>query len=172
MGCSLVTVKQDPFPTMTVTAEAPKPPPPPPPKRVEVTKEKIKINEKIQFAFDSAEIREESFSLLNEIAQVMKDNPQILKVSVEGHTDTTGKASYNRKLSERRAKSVVEFLSKAGVDKGRMDPKGFGPDRLLPDLGPEDEAHRRVEFNIIERAPEGAGAAEGGDEKAEEKGDE
>jgi len=160
MGCSLVTVKQDPFPTMTVTADAPEPEPPPPeePKRVEVTGEQIKIKEKIQFALGSATIEEASFDLLNEIAKVMTDNAQITKVQIEGHTDASGSKRVNRKLSAKRAKSVVAYLVKAGIDKNRMVAKGFGPDRPLEGLEPNDEAHRRVEFNILESAN-----AEGGE---------
>ena len=95
-GCGLVTVKQDKFPTMEVKADRPAepepPPPPPPPKKVVVTEKAIEIKEKVQFATGSADILEESHALLNEVAGVMKDNPRIKLVQVEGHTDSTGSA--------------------------------------------------------------------------------
>ena len=77
----------------------PPPPPPPEPKRVEVQADQIVIREKIQFETDKAVIKPESFDLLNEITSVIKDNPQLKKVSIEGHTDSDGSDKYNKKLS-------------------------------------------------------------------------
>jgi outer membrane protein OmpA-like peptidoglycan-associated protein len=111
--------------------------------------------EKVQFAFDSAEILPASHGLLNEVAQVLRDNPQIEVVQVEGHTDNIGKADYNRKLSQRRAESVRAFLASAGVEGKRLAPKGFGPDRPIADNGTAEgqEQNRRVEFNILKQGP-------------------
>ena len=169
MGCSLVTVKQDPFPAMTVKADAPAAPEPPkeePPERVVVTAKAIEITEKIQFAVDSATIRPASFDLLNEIAKVMIENKHITKVQVEGHTDSDGGARYNLKLSDRRAKSVVAYLVKAGVDESRMVAKGFGLEKPIAtnDTREGKEANRRVEFNILEQG------TKTDDEPAEEEG--
>ena len=157
LGCSLVTVKQDPFPPITIKADAPAVPEPPPveepPERVVVTAKAIKITEKIQFAVDSAKIEAASFDLLNEIAKVMSENKHITKVQVEGHTDSDGGAKYNRKLSDKRSKSVVAYLVKAGVDEGRMVAKGFGLEKPIEtnDTREGKEANRRVEFNILEQ---------------------
>jgi len=154
-ACSLITVEQKPFSPLDVKAERPEPPPPPPeePKRVEVTDTNIKISEKIQFALGSAEIKEESFALCDEIAAVIKDHPNITKVQVEGHTDSTGSAGINRKLSLSRAKSVVAYLVGKGIDKKRLVAKGFGPDKPIADNETEEgrETNRRVEFNILEQ---------------------
>lgn len=150
-GCSLVTVEQEPFTPMQVSAERPEAPPP----RVVLMPSSIRITEKIQFGFDSAEIEPVSHSLLDEIAQVMKDNPQIEKVRIEGHTDKQGSASYNRKLSRRRAESVKSYLVGAGVAKARLEAAGFGPDRPIAD-GDDEAAHelnRRVEFQITKQGP-------------------
>jgi OOP family OmpA-OmpF porin len=86
--------------------EPPPPPPPPKPKRVEVTADKIVIKEKIMFDFDKATIKPESHGLLNEIVSVIKENPHIRKLSIQGHTDSDGSDKYNQKLSEGRAKAV------------------------------------------------------------------
>ncbi len=166
VGCGLVTVKQDPYSKMTINADAPAPPPPrQEEKRVEVTESSIVINEKIQFAFDSAVIEEASFDLLNEIAEVMQANTHITKVQVEGHTDSTGGAGYNKKLSNQRAKSVVAYLTKAGVDKSRMVSKGFGLDKPIAsnDTDEGKEANRRVEFNILEQSSKEDDGDDGGD---------
>lgn len=129
------------------------PPPPPPPKRVEVTADKIVITEKIQFDFDKTTIKPESNGLLDEITQVIKDNPQIKKISIEGHTDGDGSDKYNLKLSDGRAKSVMEYLTSHGVDAGRLNAKGFGESKPIAsnDTPEGKEANRRVEFLITEQ---------------------
>ena len=120
-----------------------------------LTASSIKITEKVQFQTGKAEILPESFGLLDEVAKVLVDNPQIELLQVEGHTDSTGSAGINRKLSQQRAESVLKYLADKGVKKARMTPKGFGPDRPLAtnddDVGREQ--NRRVEFNIIKQGP-------------------
>lgn len=150
-GCSLVTVKQEPFHPLQVTAKAPPPKPP----RVVLTESSIQIKEKVQFKLGSAELLPESFPLLDEVAQVMIDNPQIERVQVEGHTDTTGSAGINKKLSRARAESVRTYLVGKGIEGSRLVAKGFGPDRPIADNStPEgQEANRRVEFNILKQGP-------------------
>ena len=83
---------------------------------------------------------------------ILKANPQITKVRVEGHTDTTGADDYNMKLSQARAESVRDYLVGRGVASNRLEPVGFGETRPLQsnDTRPGREANRRVEFNIIE----------------------
>ncbi len=150
-ACSLVTVEQKPFNPIQITAERPDAPPP----RVVLMPSSIRITEKIQFGYDSAEIESASFSLLDEIAAVLVDNPQIENFNVEGHTDKRGSASYNRKLSKNRSKSVVKYLTGKGVDGERMKAVGHGPDMPISD-GDDEAAHelnRRVEFNITKQGP-------------------
>ena len=80
----------------------------------------------IFFDFDKAEVKPESKPALDEIAKLLADNPD-LKVLIVGHTDNVGKFDYNIKLSERRAKAVVEALKRDyGVDGGRLRPAGVG----------------------------------------------
>ena len=102
-GCSLITIKQDPFPTMDVQAERP----PPKPARVVLTKSSIQIGEKVQFEVGSAEILPASFPLLDEVAQVLSENLQIELLHVEGHTDSTGSSRGNKKLSK-SARNTME----------------------------------------------------------------
>jgi outer membrane protein OmpA-like peptidoglycan-associated protein len=132
--------------------EPPPPPPPPPPekKRVEVTADKIQINEKIQFDYNKSTIKPESHDLLNEIVSVIKENPQIRRLSIEGHTDADGSDKYNQKLSEGRAKSVKDYLVEHGIDEGMLDSKGLGESKPIADNEtPEGkEKNRRVEFMI------------------------
>lgn len=148
----MVEVKQEPFPTMEVTAEAP-PPPPPPPSRVVLTDSAIEIKEKVQFELGKADIREESHGLLDEVAKVLKDNPQLELVSVEGHTDSSGGAKINKKLSKGRAEAVRAYLVTAGIEEARLQASGFGPDRPLVENDTDEhrEMNRRVEFNIVKQ---------------------
>ncbi|MEZ4255021.1 MAG: OmpA family protein [Polyangiales bacterium] len=148
-ACSIVTVKQDPFPAMKIQADRPEAPPP----RVILTPSHIQITEKIQFAFDSAEILPVSHGLLNEVAGLLKANPQIEELSVEGHTDKRGAAAYNKKLSQSRAESVRDYLVSQGVERARLVATGYGFERPLSD-GEEEADHelnRRVEFNILKQ---------------------
>lgn len=130
------------------------PPPPAPQKRVEVRDNKIQINEKIQFAFDSDKILPVSHDLLNEVAKVIKENPHIKKIEVEGHASAEGPDEHNMKLSNRRAKSVLKYLTEqAGVSKGMLTSKGFGETRPIADNETEEgrEKNRRVEFTITDQ---------------------
>jgi OOP family OmpA-OmpF porin len=149
LGCSLVTVQQSPFPPLEIQAKRPGPPP----ARVVLTPSSIQIADKVQFGFDSAEILPASFDLLKEVAGVFTKNPQIEKVQVEGHTDSTGAASHNKELSQKRAESVRAFLVKEGVAGKRLVAKGFGPDKPIAENTTDEgkEKNRRVEFNILKQ---------------------
>ena len=132
----------------------PKPEPPPAPKRVEVTADQIVIHDKILFEVDKAVIRAESHGLCDEITQVIKDNPQILKLSIEGHTDGDGSVKYNQTLSDKRAAAVMQYLVDHGVAQERLSSKGFGESKPIGDNAtPEGkEMNRRVEFIIVEQS--------------------
>jgi OOP family OmpA-OmpF porin len=125
----------------------------PEPPRVELRDNRIVINEKIQFEYDKATIKEVSFSLLNEVAAVIEKNPHIKKLQIEGHASSEGEAGHNQRLSAERASAVMRYLIGRRVAKERMVARGFGIDRPLADNGtPEGrERDRRVEFNIVEQ---------------------
>jgi len=141
----------------------PPPPPPPPPKkeepppapppRVELRDNKIEITEKIQFEQAKATILPASFSLLDEIADTIKKNPQIKKLSIEGHASAEGDANKNTKLSDDRAKSVMKYLVGKGVEAARLTAKGYGAKKPIADNATEEgrEKNRRVEFLVVEQ---------------------
>ena len=79
----------------------------------------------VLFGFDSAEIKSEAYPMLNEAVVILKKNTD-LNVEVDGHTDNIGPAEYNIKLSERRAKSIMEYFVDKGVEAERLTTKGFG----------------------------------------------
>lgn len=131
--------------------EAEPAPEPEPEKRVEVRDNKIVINEMVQFEFDSAKILSESHSLLDEVAKVIKENPQIKEILVEGHASAEGSDSHNLTLSDKRAKAVMKYLtSKGGIAKTMLKAKGYGELRPLVQPG-ENEKNRRVEFTITKQ---------------------
>ena len=107
----------------------------------------------VNFDFDKATLRPDAVAILNEATEILKRYPE-LKVEVAGHTDQCGKEGYNQKLSERRAKTVYDFLTSHGVDAGRLaGPNGYGFSRPLEDKGTnklpqcKSEINRRTELN-------------------------
>jgi outer membrane protein OmpA-like peptidoglycan-associated protein len=120
-------------------------------KLVVVKREKIEINDKIFFAYDSDRILPRSYDLLDNVAQVINEHTEIPAIFIEGHTDSDGSDSYNLDLSDRRAKSVRRYLIDKGVDAGRLEAKGFGETKpIAPNDTEEGKAqNRRVEFRIV-----------------------
>lgn len=118
---------------------------------VVITAEKLVIKDKVYFDTNKATIQARSNALLDQIASILSSHSEIRAVQIEGHTDNTGDAAYNRTLSADRAKSVVDYLVKKGIAADRLKPVGFGPDRPAADnTTPKGrEANRRVEFNIL-----------------------
>lgn len=101
----------------------------------------------IHFATGKADILPESLPLVTEIVTLLRQRPT-LRVGVEGHTDNTGTADLNKRLSEDRAKSVVAALVAAGINANRLVPSGFGQERPIADNRTEDgrAKNRRVEI--------------------------
>jgi outer membrane protein OmpA-like peptidoglycan-associated protein len=85
--------------------------------------------------------------VINTIYQLMKEHPE-LRFSIEGHTDSDGDDSFNQKLSEQRAETVLNALLQMGIDGSRLTSKGWGESKPLSDNStPEGKANnRRVEF--------------------------
>jgi OOP family OmpA-OmpF porin len=137
-------------------------PPPPEPERVVVKDEKIEINEKVQFETNSAVLKKESESLLDEVAKAMKDHPEIKRVRVEGHTDSRASDKYNKRLSKKRAEAVREYLVAQGIAGKRLTARGYGEEKPIADNETDDGMYqnRRVEFTIVERDTKAGAAAE------------
>ncbi|MBN2802338.1 MAG: OmpA family protein [Deltaproteobacteria bacterium] len=117
-----------------------------------VKKNMINIKKKIHFKVGSDEIDSSSFDLMDEIADIIVRNPQITSIEVQGHTDDRGARTFNIDLSQKRAESVVNYLVTAGVARGRLSAKGFGPDKpVAPNITSTGRAkNRRVEFHILD----------------------
>ncbi|RMF13122.1 MAG: hypothetical protein D6761_11705 [Candidatus Dadabacteria bacterium] len=118
--------------------------------KLRVTDEKIEIKDTIKFQTGKATIKIESYPILDEIAQVLKENPD-MRLVIEGHTDSVGDASINRKLSQKRAEAVRDYLISRGVSPKRLEAVGFGEDRPIADNSTAEgrAKNRRVEFKIV-----------------------
>ncbi len=116
--------------------------------------DEIKITQKVHFRSRSAQILPESHELLAAIVKLLQDHPEVLKVSIEGHTDSRDNPFYNRQLSKWRAASVRRWLIQKGIEPGRLVSTGFGEDRPIADNTTEEgmASNRRVEFHIKQRA--------------------
>lgn len=112
---------------------------------------KIVLNN-IFFDFDMATLRPESTAELNRLLNLINDNPS-MKIEISGHTDNKGSDSYNQKLSENRAKSVVDYLVEKGVKKERLKFKGYGETEPMSSNETEEgqQLNRRIEFKILSK---------------------
>lgn len=103
----------------------------------------------IQFEFRSDELTPSSLPVLNDIVQILKENPY-LKIIVEGHTSNDGSAEANLKLSQNRAGRVKQYLVTQGVAESRITAVGYGSSRPLKPGDTEEEkaVNRRVEMKL------------------------
>jgi outer membrane protein OmpA-like peptidoglycan-associated protein len=122
-------------------------------KNVRVVGKQIRVMKKIHFEVNSAVIKGDSNTLLEEIADVLHRNSNIRRVEIQGHTDNTGSRKVNKRLSQERADSVRTWLSEHGIAANRLSAKGYGSARpLAPNVTPANRArNRRVQFIILEK---------------------
>ncbi len=130
------------------------------PTSVRVEGQQIVILQQVQFETGKDVIKEESFGLLSQVAGVMLEHPDIVRLAVDGHTDDVGTEKNNLALSQRRAVAVLRWLVDHKVDARRVEARGFGPRRPIADnKTPEGRAkNRRVEFQIRLRDARGEAA--------------
>ncbi|MDW3191444.1 MAG: OmpA family protein [Cytophagales bacterium] len=110
----------------------------------------------INYKVGSAELTANSINIINEnLLEFLNDNPDAI-IEIGSHTDARGSSESNQALSERRAKSVVEYLISKGISKERLLAVGYGEERLLNECADgvkcsEDEhlANRRTEFKVF-----------------------
>ena len=135
------------------------------------------VIENIFYDFDKATLRPESKTALDEMAQLLRDNPNVT-IEMASHTDRKGSDKYNLDLSQRRAKSVIDYLIEAGISADRLQHQGYGESRpkvitkklareypqfaegtvlseeFVETLSPEDQEaadqiNRRTEFQVL-----------------------
>ena len=101
----------------------------------------------ISFEFDSADLTDRARRDLDNVADAL-NGPELAgtRLTIEGHTDASGSAVYNLRLSQQRANAVVAYLTGRGVAAGRLHAVGFGEHRLLAGADETDDRQRRVEI--------------------------
>ncbi len=121
---------------------------------VKIVGDRILILRPINFETGSATITADSTTVVNQIATLLRNSPELKKILVEGHTDNVGGAAYNLNLSEARAKAVVAALVSLGIEANRLESRGWGLGKPLTTNASESgrAKNRRVEFHIIEFA--------------------
>lgn len=121
-------------------------------RKIKITENKIELEEKIFFKLNKATILPVSYPLLDEVVEVLEQNSTI-HIRIEGHTDSKGKARYNKKLSDKRAASVRTYLMNKGIAPERLESIGYGEEQPIEDNSTEAgrAANRRVEIHITKR---------------------
>ena len=82
----------------------------------------------IFYDFDKATLRPESTEALDKLVELLNENPNVT-IELSAHTDYRGSAEYNKRLSQRRAESVVNYLTEHGIEKERLSPVGYGKEK-------------------------------------------
>jgi OmpA-OmpF porin, OOP family len=109
------------------------------------------ILKNLNFDTAKAEIKAEGARILDDVVPIMQNNPS-LRLEVQGHTDNKGSAVYNKKLSQKRADAVMEYLVKKGIGKDRLTAVGYGLVKPAASNDTEEgrAENRRVELNPIQ----------------------
>nr|WP_262902003.1 OmpA family protein [Winogradskyella vincentii] len=126
--------------------------------------EKLIVEDKIElqpiyFDFDKSNITAQAAFELDKLVQIMTKYPELV-IKATSHTDTRGPASYNNRLSERRAKSTVQYVISKGIDEARISAEGKGESELKVECGgrcteEQHQENRRSEFIIVSGGPQG-----------------
>jgi outer membrane protein OmpA-like peptidoglycan-associated protein len=125
---------------------------------VSITARQLELRGKVYFEASQARIQQRSFSVLDWVARVMSEHPELPRVVVGAHTDDRGLGDENQRLSQRRAEEVRRYLIGKGVAAGRLDARGYGSDRPIDSNATSvgRENNRRVDFFIIRDSEAGS----------------
>jgi outer membrane protein OmpA-like peptidoglycan-associated protein len=117
---------------------------------------KVKVGKKIIlnnifFELGKAVLTAQSYDELDRLILILKDNSE-MKIEISGHTDSSGSQAINARLSTERAKAVVDYLTRNGIDASRLTYKGYGSSQPVADNSTKEgrARNRRVEFKILE----------------------
>lgn len=140
--------------------------------RVIVEGSEIVILDKVQFAYNSAEILPSSFPILDAVAAALTGHVEFELVEIAGHADERGPDPYNLRLTQTRAASVEKALVDRGIAPARLVSQGYGEYCPLDSASSEAawERNRRVEFKVLKTQKEGLTRVDRGCPKALERG--
>jgi outer membrane protein OmpA-like peptidoglycan-associated protein len=121
---------------------------------VRIENGQIRILNPVFFATNRDRILPRSFPVLDAVADALRVTPDIHRIAIEGHTDSVGNDARNLNLSERRAASVMAYLTQHGIEASRMEAHGYGETRpIQTNATPAGRAaNRRVQFQIVDPA--------------------
>lgn len=105
----------------------------------------------LRFDAGTADIKADGARILDNVVAVLQANPSV-KAEIQGHTDNTGSAAFNKKLSQKRAESVMAYMIKEGSGKERLSAVGYGFDRpaVSNDTAAGRAENRRGELDTIQ----------------------
>ncbi len=109
----------------------------------------VRLNN-VFFDFDKWDLRAESSLELDRVVKLLKENPSIV-IEMSAHTDSRGADEYNFKLSDNRARSVMEYILLKGIEPSRISSRGYGESKPVATNDTDDgrQLNRRVEFTIV-----------------------
>ncbi|MEM8566614.1 MAG: OmpA family protein, partial [Bacteroidota bacterium] len=116
-----------------------------------IEKDKVFVLDNIYYDLDKWDIREDAALELDKLVTILADNPE-LKIELSSHTDDRQTDAYNLRLSDRRARSAVNYIISQGISGDRLVAKGYGESKLLIANAKTEEEHqvnRRTEFKIL-----------------------
>jgi len=121
------------------------------PSKAAVSADRIEIKDSVYFETGRDAIKEISYTLLDEVAELIIAHPEVKMIRIEGHTDSRGKRSANQALSQARAEAVRTYLMGKGVEGSRLTAIGYGEDRPLDRRENKAawEKNRRVDFFVV-----------------------
>ncbi len=105
------------------------------PQRVVIAPGRLTLKDKVYFDADKPTLQSSSFPLLDQVAALLIEHPELKKVVVEAHVADTGDASKAKKLSQAQAEAVVKYLVQHGAPRRQLEPRGYGSDRSIADNG-------------------------------------
>jgi len=117
----------------------------------QIQKKKEVVINNIFYDFNKASLRPESKQELDRVASMLRETPNVI-IQINAHTDKRGSRQYNRKLSQKRAQSVVDYIAAQGIDSERLFAKGFGESRPLIEGATSEAEHqlnRRTSFKVL-----------------------
>jgi len=123
------------------------------PELVRVVNGEIAVLQQVQFKTNSDVILGASDALLEEVAGVLREHEEITQIEIQGHTDNRGNPAYNKGLSQRRAQSVLRWLTGKGhIEASRLTAHGFGQEVPIADNATDEgrQKNRRVQFKIVQ----------------------
>lgn len=117
----------------------------------EIQQKKEVVIRNIFYDFNKATLRPESRNELRNLVSMLQETPNVI-IQINSHTDTRGRADYNLRLSQRRAQSVVDYLTQHGISSDRLFAKGYGETQPVVVNATTDDEHqlnRRTSFRVL-----------------------